>query len=236
MRKIATALILAALALPVAAHADIAPPRRTGPDLSRCPSLPRDPENHQTARAAPLPIPPALNGIARSNRDRIGVLTLTSATYCLDARDMLHADRFELSTNGRFLSFTWTGFEADGHVIVDRTGRGQQIETGVPPVFSPSGNRLAAVQISEAAFGGLEGFAVWQVQPTGLSRLTFLDNLPQMEDWRIDGWAGEACINLSARAFGRNRNARRVAFAARPGARGWAVTRTAAGCGRGRGG
>ncbi len=96
--------------------------------------------------------------------------------------------------------------------------------------FSPSRGRLAAIEISESGFGSLNAFLVMQVEATGLRQLAKLEDIPLHVDWRIDSWAGENCINLSAVPQSRvpeNWNdlpkARRDRYVARPGAKGWTL-------------
>ena len=58
-----------------------------------------------------------------------------------------------------------------------------------------------------------------------------------MNNWRIDGWVGENCVNLSAIPFDRSpedpgqwARARRDRFVARPTRRGWTVAPSRTGC------
>ncbi|MGE3692514.1 MAG: hypothetical protein AB7F98_14150 [Novosphingobium sp.] len=225
MRK-GLAVTAAIFSLTSAGHALAAPP-----SLGRCPQLaPR--EAMEDDRKVPLTIPRQFAQLVRATRDRIAVSTLTGAVHCIDTRDFTVARDYALSSDGRFFSFSWGGYEAGGYILVDRTGRGQTVDTGDRPMFSPSRRKFAAIEISESGFGSLNGFAVWQVDPVGIRRLTFLENLPQMQDWRLDGWSGEACIDISAIAFGQYpdneaslRKVPRVRYVARPATRGWSVVR-----------
>ncbi len=83
-------------------------------------------------------------------------------------------------------------------MLIDRSGDGQEVDTGAKPVFSPGGGRFATVQQSDAGWGGFEGFAVYAVHPRGFSPEYLEFGLPELEDWRIDRWVGENCIILSA--------------------------------------
>lgn len=209
------------------------------PNIAQCPARPHTGEEG-IARTRPLPVPAQLVGIVRSSRDNLAVLTLTGRTVCIDASWISLARNFTLSPDKRFLSFRWDGYEAWGHIIVDRTGNGQVTDTGVAPVYSPSRMRLAAADLSESAFGDLSAFAVWQIEPRGLRELAKIEQMPErMTDWRIDGWSGENCINLSALPFERatdssraNARARRDRFVAMPGRAGWSVSPRPAGCPR----
>ncbi len=231
-----TLLLGAALAAgSSAAPGEVAPPRPTaakatpGPLLSQCPRL-KPEETADRARTLPLAIPAALSHVARANLNHIAVGTFTGTTLCVSTAGMEGADLFRLSRDGRFFSFRWSGNEAGGHMLVDRTGRGQAIDVGAAPVFSPSRQRIASVEISESMFGSLNGFLVLQVLPSGLRQLAKLENIPIHADWRIDSWAGENCINLSAVPQSRvpenwsdMPKARRDRYVARPGAKGWTL-------------
>lgn len=71
------------------------------------------------------------------------------------------------------------------------------IETGNAPLAPPSGMRFASVDLSESGFGGFNAFGVWQIERVGLRELAKVqDGLPA-GDWRIAGWAGDECVNLS---------------------------------------
>jgi hypothetical protein len=63
---------------------------------------------------------------------------------------MFKGDSFGLSSDGRFFSFRWFADEAGGFILVDRAGRGQHIDTGDRPVFSPTHQKFAAIEISES--------------------------------------------------------------------------------------
>jgi hypothetical protein len=177
-----------------------AAPSMAQPDLAACP--PRDPvDEGLRQRSQPIPVPAALREVMRSDLDDFALSTLDGGTVCVEASWMESIRDPELSPDGRFASFGWDGYEAYGHIVVDRVGKGVVIDTGMPPVPSPSGNLLAAMDLGEAGFGALNAFAVWQVTPSGLRQVAKQENVPPVTDWRIDGWAGEACIDVSARTW-----------------------------------
>jgi len=226
--------ILLAIGMLAAASAAAAPPG--APELSRCPRLDslEEPLNDRTR---PLPVPAAFAMLVSSGREQFAVSTIYGGVVCVDTRPMTKVSAFTLSDDRRFLEFDWIGYEADGHVVVDRTGKGQVIDTGVSPLSSPSRRRFAAVQQSEAAFGSLEGFGVWQVGVVGLRELALQQDIPSLADWRIDGWAGEDCINLSGIPYDRipSPNARlakikRDRYVAQPVGSRWLLTPSAQGC------
>ena len=168
------------------------------PDLSACP---RAEPNELRIRTAPIAVPAAFEGIAASSMDHLAFTTLDGDTICVDTTWLESVDGAELSKDGRFASFSWGGYEAFGHVIVDRSGNGQVIDTGNPPVRSPKGERIAAVDLSESGFGSLNAFAVWDISPSRLIERARLERLPQLSDWRIDRWVGERCLELSGVLF-----------------------------------
>jgi len=172
----------------------------TAPDLTACPSR-ASLEEGLRERTEPIRVPPVLRHVMRSNMDNFAFSTLGGATVCVDASWIESVSDPALSTDKRFASFDWGGYESFGHIIVDRSGRGVVADTGMPPVASPSGKLLAAADLSESGFGALNAFAMWQVEPTGLRELAKQQDVPPAADWRIERWAGEDCINLSAVAW-----------------------------------
>jgi hypothetical protein len=180
---------------PGAAATSSIPPAAALPDLAACPArAPVDEGLRQRTRQ--IPVPPPLHEIMRSDMDNFAIATLGGATVCVDASWMEDIRVPALSDDKRFASFDWQGYEAFGHIVVDRNGKGVAIDTGTPPVASPSGKLLAAVDLGEAAFGALNAFAVWQAD--GLRQLAKQDDVPQSTDWRIERWASEDCVELSA--------------------------------------
>ncbi len=102
------------------------------------------------------------------------------------------------SPDGRFFAFGWSGNESGGHIVIDRTGAGQVIDTGAAPLSAPSGRRIAAVEISESGFGSLNAFAVWDILPVGLKEIARVEEgLSTNGEWRMGSWQGEGCVNLS---------------------------------------
>lgn len=164
------------------------------PDLAACPKAEPVEERQRTA---PIPVPAPFEGLAASSMDHFAFTTLEGSTVCVDTTWLESVNDAKLSEDGRFASFSWAGYEAFGHVIVDRTGQGQVLGTGNPPVASPSGRRLAAVDLSESGFGSLNAFAVWEIRPTGIRQIAEQNEGFPSGDWRIEGWQGDACVRLS---------------------------------------
>jgi hypothetical protein len=206
------------------------------PDLARCPVL-KPLDEPLNDRRRPLPVPSAYAMLVSSGREQLAVATIYGGTTCVDTRPMTQVSNFTLSDDRRFLEFDWAGYEAGGHIVVDRTGKGSSFDTGASPVSSPSRRRFAAVQQSEAAFGALEGFGVWQIAVVGVRRLTLQQDIPSLADWRIDNWVGDDCINLSGISQDRIADSRtrlaklpRERYVAVAVGDGWVLSPSAIGC------
>lgn len=198
------------------------------PDLAACPTR-QLLEEGLRERTRPIAVPAALREVMRADMDNFAFSTLGGATVCVDASWMEAIREPRLSADKRFVSFGWDGYEAFGHAIVDRAGAGQEIDTGVAPVRSPSGKRMAALDYSESGYGALNAFAVWDIMPDRLVEVARIDTLPEMYDWRLDRWRGEACLELSAISWdefaghGDQGEAPRQTFVARPVSGTWQV-------------
>src|SRR5688500_1900456 len=94
------------------------------PDLASCPARELLEEGLRERRE-PIAVPAALREVMRSGVDNFAFTTLAGATVCVDASWMEAIEDPALSPDGRFASFDWGGYEAFGHVIVDRSGKGQ---------------------------------------------------------------------------------------------------------------
>lgn len=205
------------------------------PEMEHCRKLKtlKEPLNDRTEA---LPVPKSYEMLVSSSREQFAVANIYGGSICLDTRPMTEVKGFTISKDRRFFEFDWTGYEADGHIVVDRSGSGQVIETGVSPVSSPSRRLFAAVQQTEASFGGLEGFAVWRVDVVGVKRMTFQEGIPRLADWRIDGWEKETCIDLSGiphdRVIGgaNLKKLRRDRYVAEFTHEGWTLRSKATGC------
>lgn len=164
------------------------------PDLSTCP---RALANEERVRNKPIAIPAAFDELAQSDLDHIAVASVTGNTVCVDTSWIEEISSPKASGDDRFLSFAWQGYESFGHVVIDRSGRGQVVDTGETPRASPSGRRFAAVDLGEAGFGALNAFGVWDVRPVGLRQIAKVDAGLPSGDWRVDGWRGDGCVRLS---------------------------------------
>jgi hypothetical protein len=203
------------------------------PDLASCPPA-ETPDGWERERDTPLPVPAALTGVLASDLLRLALATLPGGTACIETSWIETAEDITLTPDGRFLSFGWLGYESYGHIMVDRADEGQVIETGVAPVFSPSRRYFAAADQSESEFGSLSGLAIWEVGPTSTAEIGRINELPRMHAWRIDGWVGESCIDLSAAALDlppeEAEKAARVRYRAGPGKDDWHIAQAVHGC------
>ena len=230
IRSMILGLALGAGLAATTAHATPPPPPDM-PSPARCPATPPI-DSEANERKGPLQVPPRFAALIRSSRTQLAVWTLGNANFCYPINNVSEARNFATSADFRFISFDWYGYEEGGHIVIDRTGRGQAVDTGAAPVFSPSRQRLAAVEFSESGFGSLNGFAVWQVNAVGLRRVAMLGDIPSLVDWRIDSWSGESCVMLSgipnARIPQGSENYSKVArdrYIARPVGANWRLTR-----------
>ena len=167
------------------------------PDLARCEQFTREEGDPELQRKAALALPASFKPLAASDMDHIAVVTQGGATLCLDTRYMEAIAGAKATDDQRFLAFDWTGYEAFGHVVIDRTGAGQVLETGNPPLAAATAKRFAAIDLSESGFGGLNAFAVWDIEADGLRELAKVTEGIPPGDWRIEDWSGDVCVNLS---------------------------------------
>ncbi len=144
-------------------------------------------------------IPPELRPMVReASRDRLVIRMLGGSDTAIDI-SQFEPENFQQFGNGRFLGFSFLGYEFYGYMLVDRAMSGVTavIDTGDAPVFSPDGRHFAAVQLSGAGFGNLEGLGIWAVRPAGSVPILASDVLPEGEQWRIDGWPRADCVSVS---------------------------------------
>jgi hypothetical protein len=218
MLRIALALGLAAIATPTLA----------APDARACPR-PASPDGGERQRTKPLPVPAVLRPTMGSSLYHYAVASHSGARICVDTSWMESAENVAATPDLRFVSFGWLGYETYGYILIDRAGRGKVHEIGARPVFSPSRRFFAAIDQTESEFGSLSGLKVWRVDPAAVVEAGAVEDIPRMYDWRIDGWAGEACLNLSAITFEEQRRdvdvakMRRMRFIARRVGTAWRV-------------
>jgi len=181
--------------------------QHTAPDLALCQSVPVAPmESEEFGPPEAIPVPDQFRHIVATDVTYIGVSTLSGSTVCADNSWTGEIANMEWFAGDALLGWQWWGYESFGYKIADRRGEGSIIDVGARPHFSPGGNRMASLQVSDAGWGGLEGFAVWQVTSDGLEPLSMqvaAENgvLPQVMrepfgQWSFVGWRGEDCMQM----------------------------------------
>ncbi len=199
-RLIATPVAMAVGFAAAPAFAHVPPPG----DIAVCDALTLDPEAFKSREEA-IVLPQDWANFATAGRDWIAVSTQMGGTLCVDIAWYDSTDSFD-RFNDRFIGFEWSGLEAWGYVLIDRARTGSSMDTGVKPVFSPDGQYFAMVQLSDAGWGGLEGFAVYSVNDAGIEAVHVDKAIPRLADWRIDGWEdikGDRCLRLSGVHYAR---------------------------------
>lgn len=167
-----------------------------GPDMGKCPAAKPAGDNN-LERNKPLVLPAAAAGLYTADRYRIAVSTMEGATVCADVAWIEQIQNAKVSPDKRFIAFDWMGYESFGHMVIDRSAKGLVLETGNAPLAPPTGRRFAAVDLSESGFGALNAFAVWDIESTGIREIAkFSEGLPA-GDWKLEGWSGDSCVNLS---------------------------------------
>ena len=157
----------------------------------------------------PVVIPGALHALVIGGTTRLSVKTLSGRTLCVNMYGMAQARDFRISEDLRLLGFWWTGYEADGYKVIDRIGHGRVIETVSRPLLSPGHKRFAAIQFSDASFGGIEG--VWEVGKRQVVRVADVSNKGGLygNAGRLLRWADDSCLVLSMMPFDRDVGPRR---------------------------
>lgn len=166
------------------------------PDLTKCPEG-QLADDELLEREGPLAVPKEFEGLVKSNLTQFAVSTMDGGTVCVDTSWIEGIENQKVSPDGRFLAFDWLGYEAYGYVVVDRSGKGQVIDTGNAPLSPPSGRRFASIELTESGFGSLNAFGVWDILPVGLKQIALVHQDLPMGDWRVGGWQGENCVTLS---------------------------------------
>jgi hypothetical protein len=179
------------------------------PDLARCDAGHEEAEGY-AAGDEPIVVPAEFSPPLAASALEFAVLTRNGDTLCHSLAWVSQFESVEWLVGERLLGIEYTGYESFGYFLVDRAGAGSITEVGAKPMLSPNGRRLASLQLSEAAWGGLEGFTVWQLETDGHSELTrqqataangWTTPAPfdaPAHDWRMDGWQGNDCFAMSA--------------------------------------
>lgn len=212
------------------------------PDPAACPPPEYEyNEDEMGPRTDPLVVPATIRAIAATDNTNLAVTTLAGAQICKDFSWAYNfSDEARTMLDERFVAIGWGAFEAFGTTLFDRAGQGAAIETGEWPALSPSQMRIAALQLTQSGYGGLEGFAIWRITPSGLEEIHRLPDDHRMweqfgtyQDFHIDRWQGEECLliyafaddDLAAVEFDRGRAKRSPFHAAERG--GWQIAQGA---------
>lgn len=177
------------------------------PDPGKCPppEYPYDAAEFGEREGA-LAVPASIAGLAATDNTNLAVTTMDGGQLCKDVSWLYNfAREAQTFADGRFVALGYDAYEAFGTLVFDRAGTGPVLDTGNPPVFSPSGRLMAGLELTESGYGGLESFAIWQVEPKALTEVYRLpadhDLFSRFEsfgDFRIAGWQGEDCLNIHA--------------------------------------
>lgn len=187
--------------LPGAAHlSSETPKRQTCPEWH--PPKDRDYGEHE---GPPPKIDRAFASIVSASRTVITVEGLVGKPACIELSWIDEVDQFSLSADKRFLDFGTDGFEAYGHILVDRRN-GQWVDTGDTPLLSDDETMVAAVQMTISQMGSLEGVGVWRVVPGGFVEVAKIKDMPNLGGdynldsfvWGVDRWVGNRCAEISA--------------------------------------
>ncbi len=166
-----------------------------------CP--PRQRDKDEPFLDKPPAIPKTFSKWVKASKTDLSISTLGGTTLCVKLGWIFDPDKFWISIDQRFIGFDITGFEYHGHVVIDRSGAGQEIATGERPIFSPDKSKFAFAQLSDSGWGNFEGIAIWSVDSTKSTKLISIENdensqpLPFGIDWKVDRWSGDDVVELS---------------------------------------
>jgi len=106
--------------------------------------------------------------------------------------EWIEPEAYSFYAAGRYLGFTFVGYEYYGYKLVDRAASEKMaaVESGQTPVFSPDGRFFAAAEMSDAGFNNLEGIGLWKKLPDRTVRHFFTDAAHSGWDWRVGLCAG----------------------------------------------
>jgi len=201
-RGIAGAIVAASVALGISSAAQAHDATGQWPNV--CNALPKQEVDLEIEYTRPITLPKEWRMFASATNDWLAVRSIYGMTDCIDLSWIGELTDFETFKEQRFAGFNWSGYEAYGYTLIDRAGTGAVYETGERPSFSPDGSMMAALEYSEAGYGGLGGFGVWMVFDGGLVGQYLTKNLPtNMTDWKIDRWEDDTCLHISAIPFDR---------------------------------
>jgi len=163
-----------------------------------CAEFPKNPDAGEGTR--PVMILSQFASYVKASDTTLTVQRNSGSPACIDISGV-DITSFDTFLDGRMLGVEIIGNEYNSYLVVDRDGTAAPVETGVKPVFSPSGRRFASVDISEAGFGAFEALGAWEVDGNSTRNLvTLQDILDRGYDWKLVRWASDDCVVFSTAA------------------------------------
>jgi hypothetical protein len=166
-----------------------------------CPPRARD-EGEPFLDKAPK-IPRKYRSIMTASKTDLAIASENGKTICVKLGWVGHLEEYWHSADMRFIGFDYYGHETHGHIMIDRKGDGQEINTGARPIFSPDKKHFAFAQLSDSGWGNFEGVAVWTVNADNSTKSISVENnedeqlLPYGIDWKVDHWIDNTNVRLS---------------------------------------
>jgi hypothetical protein len=163
-----------------------------------CAEFPKNPDAGEGTR--PVKVPRQFASFVKASDTTLTVQRTSGPPACIDIGG-IDVDSFDTFLDGRLFGATLFGHEYNSYLLVDRNSTAAPVETGVKPVFSPSGRRFASVDISEAGFGAFEALGVWEMIDGSIRNLVKLEDiLDRGYDWQLVRWASDDCLVFSTAA------------------------------------
>jgi len=160
-----------------------------------CAEFPKNPDAGEGTR--PVKVPQQFASFVTASDTTLTVQRSSGTPACIDIGGV-DVESFDTFLDGRMIGAEIIGNEYNSYLLVDRNGTAAPVETGLKPVFSPSGRRFASVDISEAGFGAFEALGVWEVSDSTIRNLVTLDDiLGRGYDWKLVRWASDDCVIFS---------------------------------------
>jgi hypothetical protein len=174
-----------------------------------CP--PREVSNDATIFDKVPPIPKKFRQWITASKSDLAIATESGKTLCFSLVDVSEVKDFWISKDKRFIGFRSSGFEFDGFTVIDRTGAGQEIDTGDHPVFSPDKKHFAVAWGTETDWSNFNGVGLWSVGPNGSTAGYVYDRdadpgkdpfSGMTMEWKIDRWLNNDTVQFSYLPFG----------------------------------
>jgi len=163
-----------------------------------CAEFPNNPDAGEGTR--PVMILSQFASFVKASDTTLTVQRNSGPPACIDIGGV-DITSFDTFLDGRMLGVEIIGNEYNSYLLVDGDGTSAPVETGMKPVFSPSGRRFASVDISEAGFGAFEALGVWEVNGNAIRNLVKLEDiLERGYDWKLVRWASDDCVVFSTAA------------------------------------